>query len=425
MMAPLALACSLVPKDRATTAANAADYGASSGSGSALRVHAGNNGRGTLSSTSNGCIASETYGNNDKVSPPLTIDQETSGARQRLAVSTSSGQELGGARRRHVDKGTAGARVLRDDDAEGLAGGTEAPRNHPAEIRQGTTTTADSSDEGLADQGRGGGGRGSRWQEATAMTRRSHSWALYSGPEGDDQGRGEAEQDIEPLLDWQKHAAEWDSGNGFAASPSGGVSRGMERLQGDHEEEDRGNHHRQTAILSASTNNGAVFLDPPGVGETQAGLPQEGVMVDDVLSVLDRSVFCLVVLGAAATAAVTAGMSTFGTGFVTSLELLSSETAAAATFGGVICAAGLTGTPAGGALIDAADPEGRMGNEQKLVVVLTQATALMCCATGTIAGMLFLFIAACAVVVLQLTDAHLCVCACTWCVLMRCVCVDH
>lgn len=104
--------------------------------------------------------------------------------------------------------------------------------------------------------------------------------------------------------------------------------------------------------------------------------------LDDVLKVADRPVFCLVVLGAAATAAVTAGMSTFGTSFVTSLGFLSSESAAAATFGGVICAAGLAGTPAGGALIDAADPEGRLGDERKLAMVLTQATALMCVATG-------------------------------------------
>lgn len=414
MMAPLALACSLVPKDRATTAANAADYGTPSGSGSgsgsalrvngsrvnASRVNAGSNSRGnTLNSTNSGCIASKTYGNGDKESPPLLLDQEASDARQRLGMSTSSSEGLlGGARRRRVDKGAAaaGAGVLRGDDAEGLVGVREGSLRHRgglnlAEIRQDTMTTEESSDEGLANQGRGEGGSGSHRHEANGMTSHNRSWSSHSGPDGDGPGRGETEQDVEPLLDWKKCDAEWDNGDGFSVTPSEGISRGMERLDGHREEEDRGNHHRHTSVLSASANNGAAFLEPPGVGEVQAGLPQEGVMIDDVLSVLDRCVFCLVVLGAAATAAVTAGMSTFGTGFVTSLELLSSETAAAATFGGVICAAGLAGTPAGGALIDAADPEGRMGNEKKLVVVLTQATALMCGATGTDASMFLSF----------------------------------
>lgn len=406
-MAPLALACSLVPKDRATTAANAADYGTSAGSGSGLArrvntlcVNAGSNGRGNLNRTSSGGIADKCRGNIDKAPPPLPLlDQEASDARQRLAVSTSSSEGLaGGARRRRVAKGGG---VLRGEDAEDLARGRKGSLCHrgvlnPAEMRQEILSTEELSDEGLANEGRGGDGLGSHRHEANGMTRRNHSWSSYSGPEGDGHWRGEAEQDTEPLLEWRKHAAEWDSEDGFAVPPSGGVSRGMERLGGDceegeEEEEDRGNHRRLTVSLSASTNNGAAFLDPPGAGETQAGLPQDGVMVDDVLSVLDRCVFCLVVLGAAATVAVTAGMSTFGTGFVTSLELLSSETAAAATFGGVICAAGLAGTPAGGALIDAADPEGRMGNEEKLAVVLTQATALMCCATGASAGMFSFF----------------------------------
>ena len=123
------------------------------------------------------------------------------------------------------------------------------------------------------------------------------------------------------------------------------------------------------------------------------GLPQDdapdrgragGELLRDALEVVDRPVFCLVVLGAAATAAVTAGISTFGTGFVTSLELLSSETGAAATFGGMICAAGLLGTPAGGALIDGADPEGRLRDDRKLVVVLGQATLLMFSSTGEV-----------------------------------------
>lgn len=111
---------------------------------------------------------------------------------------------------------------------------------------------------------------------------------------------------------------------------------------------------------------------------------RKGELLRDALEVVDRPVFCLVVLGAAATAAVTAGMSTFGTGFVTNLELLSSETGAAATFGGVICAAGLVGTPAGGAVIDAADPEGRLNDEDKLVVVMKQAMLIMLAAAGMV-----------------------------------------
>lgn len=105
-------------------------------------------------------------------------------------------------------------------------------------------------------------------------------------------------------------------------------------------------------------------------------------LVGDLQQVLDRPIFALVVFGAAANAAVTAGMSTFGTGFITALELLHTETAAAATFGVIICAAGLVGTPAGGALIDAADPEGRLVDEKKLEVVMRQAMWLVCGATG-------------------------------------------
>lgn len=120
---------------------------------------------------------------------------------------------------------------------------------------------------------------------------------------------------------------------------------------------------------------------PPGsiAMEDEAG---GACLTADFLRVVERPVFSLVILGAAANAAVTAGMSTFGTGFVTSLELLPTETAAAATFGSVICIAGIVGTPGGGALIDSADPEGRLSDAKKLKVVLLQGFCLVTASTG-------------------------------------------
>lgn len=185
-------------------------------------------------------------------------------------------------------------------------------------------------------------------------------------------------------MDWQRHAPDSDSEGGREGARDAPVSPAQIVGVGGGGEGVGGGGRQSVASSFGSLNSSR---DSPFPGLTEAGDPNASSVVDrsvvkDVVEVASRPVFCLVVLGSAATAAVTAGMSTFGTGFVTSLEFLTSERAAAAAFGAVICAAGLAGTPAGGALIDAADPDGRLDDEKKLAMILTQATTLMCGSTG-------------------------------------------
>ncbi|CAM9629678.1 unnamed protein product, partial [Discosporangium mesarthrocarpum] len=101
----------------------------------------------------------------------------------------------------------------------------------------------------------------------------------------------------------------------------------------------------------------------------------------EVATILSSPTFCLVVLGAAACNGVSVGMGTFGTGFVLGLGLAETENTGAAIFGGLVCLAGVVGTPVGGWLIDRADEEGRLTDGTKLKVVLGQAVCLFCSAT--------------------------------------------
>lgn len=362
-MAPLALACSLVPHDNATAVPNAADYGASQGSrGACMAGEDMANDR----SISEGLATSKSYDAGE--TPAVDLDHERS---DRLAVSTPLLNERHhGARRRHADY-------------------ARGPGSYPDESR-GTWVVHDSRPEELEDDASDtddiGAGVCRRRNAArgNALRNGEHRVRAPSSLRPSDATRkeGEVVAESEAAIGRLDDAAGSDGAAWLVVSPS---SRGVYRRGGvlDREQEERRD------ILEVMDSQGSINREAStsalpnfsGLKENSDNASGNAI-VEDVLRVVDRPVFCLVVLGAAANAAVTAGMSTFGTGFVTSLELLSSETAAAATFGAVICAAGLLGTPAGGALIDAADPEGRLGDGKKLVVVLTQAAALMCAATG-------------------------------------------
>lgn len=141
---------------------------------------------------------------------------------------------------------------------------------------------------------------------------------------------------------------------------------------------------RSAAINSNNNNNSN---NPYGTSATNgsATVSDKGSLTMDILRIVNRPVLCLVVFGAAANAAVKVGLSTFGIGFIMDLELLKSETAAAAAFGGVICAGGFLGTLSGGILLDTVDPHGQLEEGKKLGVVLRQAFWLACGATGWLA----------------------------------------
>ncbi|CAM9690009.1 unnamed protein product [Pylaiella littoralis] len=336
LMAPLALTCALVPHDNATTVENASDYGTLPGSGSCVTV--GNN--------TEPLLGSKEYGSRTSL-----------GMRQEEAAADPSSLVVPVPSMSSPPQGKLRSRRRRSDNGEPSGGGRgEGQRRGEGE------DGLHSSSSSLSGLSRHGGGR--------------------------EEGAEE-----EPTTDRQKqHASEVRSRGYLVMSPP---PRGVVSSRGGSEQGWAGSVAPAAAVSSVgSLNDGGESALPaspdlfdedlrassaaPGGG----GGGERSILVRDVLSVTDRCVFCLVVLGVAASAAVTSGMSTFGTGFVISLEFLSSETAAAATFGGVICAAGLAGTPAGGALIDSADPEGRLGDDEKLAMVLMQATALMCGATA-------------------------------------------
>lgn len=192
-----------------------------------------------------------------------------------------------------------------------------------------------------------------------------------------------ADTDTEVPMDWERHAPDtYSEGEGEGEGRRNMDNNNASIISLAREGWGAGGQASAGSSFGSLNSSG----DSPFPGLSESGQNTSGVVdrsvVKDVIEVASRPVFCLVVLGSAATAAVTAGMSTFGTGFVTSLEFLTSERAAAAAFGAVICAAGLAGTPAGGAMIDAADPDGRLDDEKKLAMILTQATTLMCGSTG-------------------------------------------
>lgn len=367
-MAPLAMACSLVPRDRAMAISNASDYGAPPASTA------------TPTTDSTGNLSS---------SPQ---DRESS----RVAESREVEQGYGSPARIGIGIGSSVA------DSSSVSLATPSPdgslRRRPDRAKRRLLDVHhDAAKVGDGSSSSSGEGEGEGEGEGL-----SSSWGLLEH----DPGGWAGERDRDTRTTWQEDTAAELSGGGLqrhhpaeeldgvcggsvvvVSPPRGGVSSG-------------GEGHDPTVPLLGSLNSGESpccsreeedsfgttagrrTRSPKPTLATTTTTTSSIIALEDVREVADRPVFCCVVLGAAATAAVTAGMSTFGTSFVTSLEFLSSESAAAATFGGVICAAGLAGTPAGGALIDATDPEGRLGDERKLAMVLTQATALMCVATG-------------------------------------------
>lgn len=351
-MAPLAFACAFVPPESATAVPNASDYGTSTLSSRTAGASAGRpgSGKGYGSQKSPGAGLGVGLGQDESDrSPGLTVSVSS------LASSSAASPTRGHlrSRRRQSDM---------ERHADGRGGGS-------------VLTTLNE-----------GGGKGPPLPLPLPSST-SSLLGLWGGEEGRWERGGE---DAETSVDWQKHTAEFGNGNGacLVMSPSRAVSRASEGHRGEDEEEEGGVGwavgEPAVAALGSLNSGGAVLTVSSSPFDEHARDTAESVLVRDVLKIADRCVFCLVVLGGAATAAVSAGMSTFGTGFVTSLEFLTSETAAAATFGGVICLAGLAGTPAGGALIDAADPEGRLGDEKKLALVLRQAASLMCGATGKV-----------------------------------------
>lgn len=357
-MAPLALACAFIPPESATAVENASDYGTSARRGSHVVATA------AASTSTRHLSGSKEYGS-----------QKSLGA----GSGSGSGSGLGSGQ----DESDRSARLAASvpSAASSAAGPSRGHLDLCSRRRQ-------------ADTGKHrGGSRSERLEERSGGGVSPSTSSPLLGVWGSEEGRagGDAGEDEETPVDWQKHTAEIGNGSGacLVMSPSGVASRGSE---GQEDESAAAAAavaagwavgEPAVASLGSLNSGGPVLAVASGpFDERLAADTVESVLARDVLKIADRCVFCLVVLGGSAVAAVSAGMSTFGTGFVTSLEFLSSETAAAATFGGVICAAGLAGTPAGGALIDSADPEGRLGDDEKLALVLRQASALMCGATG-------------------------------------------
>lgn len=333
-MAPLALACSLVPHEYATTIPNSAHYGTSSVAG--LKPASNGNGK------RNGGGGGRNLGI----------------AQRRLGVSLDGGD---GDELEEVRKGAgagAGAEV------------EERNANDPGE--------EDTSDESWSVE-----------VDRTPGSSARPTWPEHDGVGGVGDAGGIGGSDKRGEIDFARSVGngdEWNEAAGGVSSREGTAGEGpyekahagpgeevglVEMGGGVREERPR----KQPPVESRDA--------APRVTSGSWGQEVEGVhLTEDLWRVVNRPLFCLVVLGAAANAAVTAGMSTFGTGFVTSLELLKTETAAAATFGSVICAAGIVGTPAGGAFIDSADPEGRLSDGRKLSVVLRQGFWLVSGATG-------------------------------------------
>eukprot|EP00752_Nemacystus_decipiens_P005091 g4620.t1 len=340
LMAPLAFACALVPPESATAVPNASDYGTPTGRTSA--------GAGRL-------ISSNEYGSQTSLGAGLGagVGQDQSDLSPGLTVSGSSLASSATTPRR-------GSLTLRSRFRQ-----SEIDKHADA----GSARLLLPLDEGSA-------------EGPPKASSTSSLLGLWRGEEGGGRAAGD---DAETSVNWQKHTAEFGNGGGacLVMSPSRVVPRAFEGPGEEGEQEGVGWAVGEPAVatLGSLNSGGPVVAVSSSPFDERAGETAESILVRDVLKIADRCVFCLVVLGGAATAAVSAGMSTFGTGFVTSLEFLTSETAAAATFGGVICTAGLAGTPAGGALIDAADPEGRLGDDKKLALVLRQAATLMCGAT--------------------------------------------
>jgi MFS transporter, Spinster family, sphingosine-1-phosphate transporter len=149
-----------------------------------------------------------------------------------------------------------------------------------------------------------------------------------------------------------------------------------------------------TATATASTTAAAISIsedwqycdDAEELVLLHANVPPP-TWQQEVRAVLSQRTYVCIVLGYSAYVAVVVGISTFGSGFIVSLGLLSSERAASAVFGSIIACAGILGTPLGGMLLDSA---AHLSDAPKLTVVLQQLLCMVCTAT------LFVIAAACA-----------------------------
>lgn len=425
-MAPLVIACGLVPRDEATSVPNSADYGCCTSSSSHASKattpkhsysspaelncmsYGGGGGSVSINTSNNTSDASSSSSSLTGIPPgqspalplplPLSGAAETRGQRARRrrlhVVGSGSGSESrGGKDEGHafVTEEERGERELSEEVERGVVGAGSAAGDKSLTVNMDTTNgrgpAARKDGSGAeAFPRNGGGGDGRRRRNRASRSSDRFGASSVEGRDGEERLGGE-ESDVEgeggkhpgfEIENLNKEDPSFYLGSINAGSDDPlpfGSNRGSRRspvVENDvivQQRHDRDNDEHVSFPTPATTTNNATAR-------------HHSNLVEDLLQVLDRPIFVLVVFGAAANAAVTAGMSTFGTGFITALELLHSETAAAATFGVVICAAGLVGTPAGGALIDSADPEGRLGDEKKLAVVMRQAMLLVCCATG-------------------------------------------
>lgn len=349
-MAPLVLACSLVPHDNATAVPNSAQYGTSS-------------------------VTIPTSTSTDNVANRENSDLRV---RRRLYKINSRIDALGD--RDDGDKLEEGAGTEEDYNFQSARNG----KTQTGSVSSRSTELEDVFEDSRTPQS-GGEGRDSSSENSStdadcaSRNRVKSSRSTANRPSGNTSRRREVDgARSEDFSNWHERR---DIGD--LEEDRIGVSRG----EGLVNEQDKGNVEREEddkrKVPPEPFPVESILENTYSMAGSDGAAAKGAQLTADLMQVIDRPVFCLVVLGAAASAAVTASMSTFGTGIVTSLELLKTETAAAATFGGIICAAGVLGTPAGGALIDSADPEGRLGDEKKLAIVLTQGFWLVTTSTGT------------------------------------------
>lgn len=388
IMAPLAIACGLVPRDQATFAPNSADYGCDSTSPSlgSKPPFARHNSSSPAELNSISYRTYEASGHDARHGGRRDACRDSDDESCSTEPPSRSGeaperrQGQGARPRPHVTRSGSGSKSalgsggVSDDSGFELeeAGDREVSAAGRAEGAGGT------SERGtlLVDTNNSHASATRDYGSSAESCRRNSNDDNVSSAGCDDIGGHECEEeegDSEQgrgiaRLKEPSSLGSLNSTDGGVAFDSTRVSRVEQRTTDPSQQCRRPDGNESDALISVATATSGAIQHPDLLG--------------DLLGVLNRPIFVLVVFGAAANAAVTAGMSTFGTGFILALELLHSETAAAATFGAIICAAGLIGTPAGGGLIDSADVEGRLGDERKLAVVMHQALCLVSGATG-------------------------------------------
>ena len=80
--------------------------------------------------------------------------------------------------------------------------------------------------------------------------------------------------------------------------------------------------------------------------------PAKPTLLSEIKACCSSPIFLCIVFAYAAYTAVLIALSTFGASFVMALGIFDKETTAATIFGGLICIAGIVGTPIGGYIID-------------------------------------------------------------------------